>query len=146
MKQRAAFTLLELMIVLVILAITAGAAVPAYLSRQPGTRERQAAGDVVELLMRARAFAREHGVTASFTLSPADGKYWLVTHDSLGAGTVVLPSGVRFGEALPSRMECRFEPAGMATPCSIRIRGVRTVVVRVNEWSGEIRVDDDQQR
>ena len=143
MKRRPGFTLLELMVVLVILAITAGAAVPAYRSRQPGSAEHRAAGELAELLIRARLSARESGASAAVVLSPSDGRFWLTTRDSTALGVIALPNGMHFDEALPARTECRFEPSGPATPCVLRIQ---RYTVRVDPWSGEVRTEEARAR
>ena len=138
MRRRRGFTLLELVVVLVILAITAGAAVPAYLSRQSGSAEHRAAGQLAALLIRARLSARQSGASAAVVLSPSDGRFWLTTRDSLASGAIALPNGLHFDESLPARTECRFEPSGSASPCAVRIQ---RYTVRVDQWSGEVRVD-----
>ena len=136
------FTLLELMVVLVLLAITAAAAAPAFLGSRALSPERRAATTIAEALIRTRDAARASGSAATFVLSPSDGRFWLTTHDSAATGTLTPSNAVRI--VSPSeRVQCRFEPTGQATPCIIMVNGTRNLRVRVNRWSGEIRIDDE---
>jgi hypothetical protein len=51
---------------------------------------------------------------------------------------------VRFTGVASERVNCRFEASGPATACSITAHGLRNVAVRVDAWSGEIKVDDER--
>ncbi len=55
-RHRSGFTLLELLVVLVVFAITAAAAVPAFLGEFSATPEQQTARALVEVLTRAWRF------------------------------------------------------------------------------------------
>ena len=140
--RRAGFTLLELMAVLVLLAITAAAAVPAFLGEQQMSPERRTATSLAEALVHTRDAARERGEPATLVLAPSEGRYWIVAGESSHTGVLPL-AGVRFLGVPGDRLECRFEAAGPATACAITVHGTRDVFVRVDGWSGEIRVDDD---
>ena len=142
MTNRRAFTLLELMVVLVILAITATAVVPAYAARQPETDARRAATTIADLLIETRSMAREQGIPATFVLSPSDARFWISTRDSSATGLLALAGGVQLDRMLPARVECRFEPGGKASPCVIPLRGAHEMIVHVDAWSGEVRVDN----
>ena len=141
--RRAGFTLIELMIVLIVLAITAAAATPAFLGERRMSPERRAATSLVEVLVTARDAARERGTPATLVLAPSDGRYWIVNGDSTRTGMLALDAGIHLIGTTSDRMECRFEPAGPATACAITVHGVRDVSVHVDGWSGEIRVDDE---
>ena len=138
MRQRPGFTLLELLVVLVVLAITAAAAVPALLSGERATPEHQAATALAEALVQARNAARESGASATFVLSPSDGRYWITTRDSATSGVVPLPGAVTLIAGGQDRTACRFQPWGPATPCMITVRATTTELVHVDGWSGEI--------
>ena len=129
------------MVVLVLLAVTAAAAVPAFLGPERRGPEREAATAVAALLMRARDASRESGAAATLVLAPGDGRYWITTRASMATGTVMLGGGLRIVAASPDRVTCRFGPGGPATPCAVTVLGARAVTVRVDEWNGEIRVD-----
>lgn len=142
MTQRRGFSLLELLVVLVVLSITAAAAVPAFLSDSLATPEQKTATALASVLSRARDAARESGVPATVTISPSDGRYWLTTRDSTATGVLPLPGTVSLVGPSTDRFECRFNPTGTATPLTITVRGARSVAVRVQGWSGDIGIGD----
>ena len=142
MRRRAGFTLLELLVVLVVLAITAVAAVPAFLSSARATPEHKAATALAEALVQARNAARESGASATFVLSPSDGRYWITTRDSATSGVVPLAGAVTLIAGGQDRTVCRFQPWGPATPLAITVRATTTELVHVDGWSGEIRISD----
>jgi prepilin-type N-terminal cleavage/methylation domain-containing protein len=141
-RHRTGFTLLELLVVLVVLAITAVAAVPAFLSGARGTPEHQAATVLAAALVQTRNAARESGASATFVLSPADGRYWITTRDSATTGTVPLAGAVTLIAGGQDRTACRFQPWGPATPFVITVRATTTESVHVDSWSGEIGISD----
>ena len=142
--KRDGFTLIELMMVLVLLAITAAAAAPAFLGRHAMSPERRTATSLAVALVRTRDAARERGASAMLVLAPSNGRYWIVAGDSSETGILPLDEGVRITNAASERIACRFEAAGPATACTVTVHGARDVSVRVDGWSGEIRVDDDR--
>jgi prepilin-type N-terminal cleavage/methylation domain-containing protein len=142
--KRNGFTLIELMMVLVLLAITAAAAAPAFLGRHAMSPERRTATSLAVALVRTRDAARERGASAVLVLAPSSGRYWIVAGDSSETGVLPLDDGVRITNAASERMACRFDAAGAATACMITVHGARDISVRVDGWSGEIRVDDDR--
>ncbi len=142
MIARRGFTLLELLVVLVLFALTAVAAVPAFLSDSLSTPEQRAATSLAEVLAATRDAARSSGAAATLVVSPSDGRYWLTTRDTSSAGVLALSSGIRLAGPGSERIECRFDPTGTATPFVMLVKGARSIPVRVDGWSGEIRVGD----
>ena len=142
--RRRGFTLFELMVVLVLLAITSAAAVPAFLGDRLTTPERRVATSIAAALTRTREAARESGSAATLVLAPADGRFWITTRDSLASGVAPVTSATKIVGAATERLECRFDPSGPATPCSITVRNGRALTVQVDAWSGEIRIGDDR--
>ena len=144
------FTLLELMVVLVLLALTAAAAVPAFLGNRALAADERVARLIADLLTQTRDAARTSGAAATLVLTaPIDqigGRYWITTRDSSSTGLLSLPNGVRVTGLANARTQCRFDPAGPATACAITVHGARARTVRVNAWSGEIRMDDAHAR
>ena len=127
---------------LVLFAITAAAAVPAFLSDREGSAERGTATAIAMALTRVRDGARESGAPATLVLAPAEGRMWLVWRDSTVVEQIPLAPGVRLDAAKSERTECRFAPAGPATPFAIAVLGRVSLAVRVDAWSGEITIGD----
>lgn len=140
-RTRRGFTLLEVLVVLVLLAVTAAAAVPAFLSDRTASAERDAATAIAMALTRVRDGARTAGAPATLVLAPSEGRMWLVWRDSTATETIPLAPGVQLA-ATAKRIECRFAPAGTATPFAITVQGRHTLLVRVDGWSGEITIGD----
>ena len=140
--RRRGFTLLELLVVLLLFAITAAAAVPAFLATNTASEERNTATAIAMALTRVRDGARESGAPATLVLAPAEGRMWLVWRDSTVAEQIPLAPGVRLSASKGERVECRFAPAGPATPFTISVLGRATIAVRVDAWSGEITIGD----
>ena len=137
---RSGFTLLELLVVLVLFAITAAAAVPAFLSDSLATPEQKTASALAGVLTAARDAARESGSPTTLTLSPADGRYWLATRDSVTTGVLPLPGVITIIGPSTERVNCRFSPSGAASPLTITVHGVHDIAVRVQSWSGDISI------
>lgn len=141
-RRRTGFTLLELLVVLVLFAITAAAAVPAFLAERAGGAERDAATSLAMALTRVRDGARASGAPATLVLAPAEGRMWLVWRDSTVVEQIPVTPGVQLAAQKSERMECRFTPSGTATSFVVTIIGRRTLAVRVDGWSGEITIGD----
>ena len=141
-RPRAGFTLLELLVVLMLFAITAAAAVPAFLADRTGGAERATATQLAMALTRVRDGARASGAPASLVLAPSEGRMWLVWRDSTVTEQLVLAAGAQIAAQNAERVECRFAPAGTASPFAITIQGRNNLAVRVDAWSGEITIGD----
>ena len=148
-RMHRGFTLLELLVVLVLLAITAAAAVPAFLGDAARSPEQRIAVALAERLIAVRDAARESGSAATLVLSLTDGRYWITTRDSATSGVLPVTDGVTIagdGAAGGARIELRFEPTGPTTAVAVTVHGSRTVTVRTQAWTGEISVDDGRKR
>jgi prepilin-type N-terminal cleavage/methylation domain-containing protein len=139
---RSGFTLLELLVVLTLFAITAAAVVPAFLGDTLSTPEQRTATALASVLAQTRDAARTSGAPATLVVSPSDGRYWITTRDSTGAGVIALPGTIRLAGPNAERFECRFSPSGPATPLVVTVHGTRDVAVRVDGWSGNIGIGD----
>ena len=156
MSTRRGFTLLELLVVLVLLAITAAAAVPAFLGGGAEAPEKRVAAALADALVLARDAARTSGVATELVLAPSDGRYWVTQRDSASAGVLPMSAGVTIapsnaGDAPrradgTDRVALRFDPTGPASPAEITVRGARSLTVRVAPWTGEIAIDDGRTR
>ncbi len=139
MHRRAGFTLIELLVVLVLLSITAVAAVPMF-ANGPSDLDEAAASSIAALLERARNEARESGTATELVLAPREQRYWLVGRAATETRALGLATTQRLVAADSDRVTCRFLPTGAATPCAFAVRGVRDVIIDVDQWSGVVRV------
>ncbi|HEY4217918.1 MAG TPA: prepilin-type N-terminal cleavage/methylation domain-containing protein [Gemmatimonadaceae bacterium] len=142
---RAGFTLWELTMVLLVMAIGAALVAPAYArlgSEQPST----AADKIIGLLRDSRKVAVDNSVTATLRLDPKTLNYRL---DTTGAGgTSTYASGtldMGLTETLAddqARLEFMFRPTGAAFADTVVVHGADIPwIVRVDPWSGVARAD-----
>jgi type II secretion system protein H len=83
MKNRA-FTLLELILVMAIIAIIVGMAVPNLHGFARGRRAAECADQIVALTRYARTQSITQGVPYRLNVSPSDGTYWLTMQQDDG--------------------------------------------------------------
>lgn len=137
---RRGFSLLEVLVVLTLLALTAAAAVPVFLADGKLGAERDAATALAMALVRVRDGARASAAPATLVVSPKDARVWLVWRDSTVTEQLPLAPGIELAGA--DRIACRFDPAGTATPFDVTVRGRTSVPVRVDPWTGEVTIGD----
>jgi hypothetical protein len=116
--------------------------VPAFLGNAARGPEQRVATALAEQLTVARDAARQTGVAATLVLSPADGRYWIMTRDSESTAALPLTAGVTLAGDRTDRITIRFEPTGPASPAAITVHGVRELTVRTLAWTGEVTIDD----
>ncbi len=139
-RARRGFTLLEMSVVLVIMAIAATLAVPALVDLGQVT-PRHTAASLLDLLHASRALAIDSDVTVTLLVDPVTGNY---RADSTGVqGTGVVAAGqmpLQGDEAMVTdlpRLRYTFAPTGAALADTVRVRGAdSSVVVFVDPWSG----------
>ncbi|CAN5426091.1 hypothetical protein BH09GEM1_BH09GEM1_40470 [soil metagenome] len=141
-RMRTGFTLIELLVVLVLLAITASAAVPALLGDAARSPEQRVASALADALIATRETARESGATATLTLSPSDGRFWVTTRDSSSTSVLPMAGGVTIVGDNTERIVLRFDPTGPTTATAITVRGARALTVRSSAFTGDITIDD----
>jgi type II secretion system protein H len=137
------FTLIELIVVLFILGLVAGAVAPAFLAGQRQGQETEAADRVEALLRRARKLSLERGAAVSLSLNVSSGAY-IIRLENAGtklveeSGTLSLPAGATLS-APQQIVEGRFWPDGSADlPTLTAIQNGRARVISTDRWSGRI--------
>ncbi len=137
-RLRAAFTLLELVLVLSILAILLVAVAPALSGFAVGRRPGQAATEFLALTRLAHSNAIARGMTYRILIDPAHGRWWLANDESgtspaegeLGH-VFMTPDGVRVSTNAPAvngLPTLRFTPDGRMTPAVVTFRGPKNAV------------------
>lgn len=101
MKNKAGFTLVELMIVIAIIAVISGVSVPAVNSMQGRHRFSGALRDVLLTLRQARLVAVEENETVMFTVDVATGTYQAFVDDGGGDATDTFGPFFNFPDGLP---------------------------------------------
>jgi general secretion pathway protein H len=135
------FTLMEVVVVLLVLGIAAGAAVPAFRGAGAETPVDASTREVLTLLRSARRLAVDRTTSVTLMLEPATGRYWVSTtaSDSLRADSLSLPPGTRLVAAAP-RVRFAFERDGSASGEPIAVEGEgRRVPILLDRWSGDVR-------
>ncbi len=120
MSRQSGFTLLELMIVIAIIGIMAGFAVPNYLSWIPKYRLKSAADELYHSMMMARMTAIKENTTCSVTATASPDRYVIAT----AAKTIKTIDLSNYGSGV-----CFKHPEGStpvpASPIDFNSRGLR---------------------
>jgi prepilin-type N-terminal cleavage/methylation domain-containing protein len=140
MKRRSGFTLWEIATVLLIVAITATLAAPAFVSLGQD-KSRTSVDVLMKLLHDTRALAVEHSVEATLLIDPKTGHYRVDTTSTVGSGRVaedsLLLGATESLETDLPRLRYTFRATGAAFADSVIVRGLdSTRVVLVDAWSG----------
>jgi prepilin-type N-terminal cleavage/methylation domain-containing protein len=140
MRTRRGFTLWEIATVMLIVAITASLAAPAFV-QFGATRAPTSSDALIKLLHDTRSIAIEHSVEARLVIDPKTGHYRVDTSSSFGAGRVAEDSlRLAANEGLVTdlpRLRFVFRPTGAAFGDSVTVRGSdSTRLVTVDTWSG----------
>jgi prepilin-type N-terminal cleavage/methylation domain-containing protein len=149
----AAFTLLELVLVLTILAILLVAVAPALRGFANGRRPGNAATEFLALTRLAHSDAIARGSTYRILVDPAHGRWWLADDESGSSpvegdmGHVFLtPDGVKISTNAPAVNgvpTLEFSPDGQTTPSEVTFTGPETAVeVICTSASGGYRVQN----
>lgn len=135
------FTLVEILVVLVILAITAGVTAPAFVRLTEEDETTKAGRELVWLLESARRTAVEQGQSVSTIVDPATGSYWVwMGSDSVRAGQLALESGASL-LSNKDRLSWRFDARGTAHGDSVFVRTPSGgALVGVQPWTGTVYV------
>ena len=150
-RGRRAHTLTEMLVVLAILGVMAGAVVPALLPTRDEDEVTRTARTLVELLHRSRASAAELGAAVTLVIDPATGRVWmsagddtpLVEYVEAESLTESLSRARHAGRAVAiaavgPRVRWTFAPSGPAFGEPVLVHdATRGVVVGVDCWTGE---------
>lgn len=145
-RPRAGFTLVEMLIVIVILGVVAGATAPAIRDLRAADPLQGATSQATTLLGRARRTAMERAVPVRVSLDPETHRYSVralpygAAPDSILADSLPLDDAVRL-DARGGRLVLLFAPTGEARGDTLvlRWRG-RVAAVSADPWTGESHV------
>jgi prepilin-type N-terminal cleavage/methylation domain-containing protein len=144
-RNRPGFTLWELSMVLIVMAIAAALAAPAF-ARFGTEQPSRGADQLVGLLRDSRKAAFDYNATVILRIDPKTLKYQVDTTTPSGGG--MLAAGVMdldLSERIDTdkqRLVYVFQPTGAAFADSVVVRGRSTpLVVRVDPWNGVARAD-----
>ncbi len=140
------FTLVEIVVVLAILALTAAAVVPAFTRAIDDDPVTAAARRLERILLDARATGLTRAVPVRVAIVPETGRYWVfkeVGGDStaLDSGSLTLAPGLRLWSAA-ARPTIRFSPVGVVDADSLLVlgaTGARALVIA--RWTGAVHAD-----
>jgi general secretion pathway protein H len=135
------FTLLEVVVVLVVLAVAGALAVPSFRPPPAETALDEGAGRVAALFRMARTEAVRQGVAVQVVLDSASARAWVDVRDSAEAESLELPAGVTLH--LPeARVLYRFDPGGGTNGGGVVVRGPGggERFVHLDRWSGHVSI------
>jgi len=144
-RTRRGFTLWELVVVMVVLAVTLGVGVPAYV-RFGALTPTTPVDELLGVLRDAHATAVRLQATVALVIDPKSGAFRLDTITAAGAGPLradTLSVDVRRAIATDSaRLRYLFRPTGAAFGTPVRMRGpAGDRLVVVDAWNGVARAD-----
>ena len=134
-------TLVELLVMLLVLAIMVGGAIPSVGAALDDYRGQGATADLFAAVHQTRARARASGTTHGIVLG-ADGRSFRIVADPAGAAaTVAGPTPLLEGAVATQNAAIRFSPKGFAVPAgTITIRSGQDVHRIVVNLLGRARV------
>ena len=117
MSARRGFSLIEVIIVLALLGLTTGLAVPALLSVLQSDGRHESVRAAHELLETGRSLALERGTRVEIVVDSATGRYWMSAHDdsahAVTSGSIPLSDGARL-ELSRGRARFAWDARGVA--------------------------------
>ena len=146
LPSRAGFTLIEMIVVLIVVAVTAGLTAPAMMRMTGTAADASDAAPLTALLRGARRQAIEGGSVVTVLLDPEGARYRADTTSPRGAGLLsegelTFDPGVTL-ESDSARVRFTFRPDGSVFGDTLTVRGRWTTTrVSVDKWTGAIHVD-----
>ncbi|MEX1181765.1 MAG: GspH/FimT family protein [Gemmatimonadota bacterium] len=143
MMARGGFTLIELVVVLLIVAVATAVTVPALLSEPVETELDAATHRIQDLFRIARDSAVRAGVPVTVTIDSATGAVWLGSETVDGGavragGPLELPPGVGL-QLSEARATFSFSPGGAAFADSLLLRaGTEERLITIDTWTGHM--------
>ena len=148
-----AFTLLEVMIVLILFSAVLVMSVPNFKRSYANFALRQTAHDIVYLMRCAQNRAVMEGAELRFNLDSALGRYWL-TMKSSRPETVGKPLSGALARVNSIPPQVRFDPAAihfdfypdwrMEKGCFSICMDKKCLIVSTQEWTGDVDIMDEQ--
>jgi len=135
-SRQSGFTLFELILVVVIIALIAGMAAPSLRNWRRGASLRDASDDFLGATRAGRTAAAMSSIEYQLNIDSQSGRYWLSPTDSQQqqqqqsatiddySSPMSLPQGARIVAVDPSRQPMsaiRFDPTGRTDPASVTI-------------------------
>jgi type II secretion system protein H len=143
---RRGFTLIEMIVVLIVIAVIAGLTAPAMMRMTGTVADESDAAPLTALLRNARRQAIESGAVVTILLDPENARYRADTASPRGAGMLregelTLESGVTL-ESDSLRVRFSFRPDGSVFGDTLTVRGRWTTSrISVDRWTGTVHVD-----
>ena len=134
-----AFTLIELVLVMLVIAVVVAIVAPSFHGANRGRRTGDTASQIVSLALYARSQAITQGKTYRLNLDPDAGRYELSVRDydmfeTLNNWSYRTPDGVRIACDVQSQQDglyIEFRPTGRTDPATIRVTDDDGMVVEV---------------
>ena len=144
--RRPGFTLIEMIVVLIVVAIIAGLTAPALMRLGETSEDTSDASPLAALFRGARREAIERGTTVTVVLDPEEARFRADTAGPRGAGLLkegqlALGDGVVL-ESDSLRVRFTFRPDGSVFGDTLTVRGRwESSRVSIDRWTGAIHVD-----
>jgi type II secretion system protein H len=137
------FTLVEMVVVLAILGITAAAVVPALARIAPDDELTRATRQLDALLASAQKASLERATSVEVAFAPELNRYWVRLADSvtIDSGAIATDEAVRLSISVV-RPRIRFHPLGTIDSDSLTLRGpTGAAAVVIDRWTGRVHVE-----
>lgn len=144
-EPRQGFSLVELMVVLAIVGLTTGLALPAVASAFGAGTETDITEELATLLRSTHRMSIIRGSTIELYIDPSSGRWWIRDRrdpERMAHGRLELDAGARL-RASSARVGYIFSPRGpvRSEPVTATTTTGRTVILSIDPWTGAVGVD-----